>query len=203
MKLSPQLDEKQRKQFELLYDLYIEWNQKINVISRKDIENLYEHHVLHSLSIAKYIQFAPKTKVVDLGTGGGFPGVPLAIMFPEVSFTLMDGTKKKLKVIDEVCQAIEVKNATTLHQRAEEHKMKYDYMTCRAVADFSILKKYMHRLISNEHKQGIPNGMLALKGGEVKKELKSAGINHAEIIPITDYFEQDFFSNKHLIYIQI
>ena len=202
-KYFPNLTETQRTQIESLGQLYLEWNEKINVISRKDIQNLYIHHVLHSFSIAKFVSFSEKAKVIDIGTGGGFPGMPLAILFPETSFTLLDSTRKKLRVIDEVAQATGIKNITTVHQRVEEHKGKYHFVVTRAMASLSKLYRYSQRLINKDHCQGLPNGLIALKGGQLKEELKEARIKHEEIVELSDYFQEDFFSTKQLIYIQI
>jgi len=202
-KYFPNLSDYQKEQFAALGGLYEEWNEQINVISRKDIENLYLHHVLHSLSIAKYIQFVPEAKVIDIGTGGGFPGVPLAIVFPDTQFTLLDSTRKKLKVINEVAEEIGLKNITTVHQRAEEHKLKYHFVITRAMASMTKLYSYSQRLVEKTHCQGLPNGLIALKGGLLKEELNEARIKHEEIINLTDYFEEAFFETKQLIYIQI
>lgn len=199
----PNLDEDQKSKLGALGGLYQEWNAKINVISRKDIDNLYLHHVLHSLSIAKFVDFSPEAKVIDIGTGGGFPGVPLAIYFPETQFTLLDSTRKKLRVIDEVCDAIDIKNIRTVHHRAEEHKSKYHFIITRAMANMSSLFRFSQRLVLRDHIQGLPNGLIALKGGSLTDEMKEANIKHEEIIELTDYFEEDFFSTKRLIYIQI
>jgi 16S rRNA (guanine527-N7)-methyltransferase len=202
-KYFPKLSDHQQEQLSALGGLYEEWNKKINVISRKDIDNLYLHHVLHSLSIAKYVQFVPKAKVIDIGTGGGFPGVPLAILFPETQFTLLDGTRKKLKVIDEVSETIGLKNVKTIHQRAEEHKLKYHFVVTRAMANMTKLYSYSQQLIEKTHCQGLPNGLIALKGGLLEAELKEARIKHEDIVNLTEYFEEDFFETKQLIYIQI
>jgi len=198
----PDLDSDQILKFDQLFDLYKYWNDQINVISRKDIDNFYLHHVLHSLSIAKFVQFEKETKVLDLGTGGGFPGIPLAILFPEVNFNLLDATRKKLTVINEVAQALNIPNIKTWHQRAEEHSGKYNFVVCRAVADISILKNYTIKLMESAHSQALPNGLIALKGGDLKAELKNANINHAEIVELKTYFEESFFETKQLIYVQ-
>lgn len=196
------LSTSQKDCFDQLFKLYKFWNDKINVISRKDIDNFYLHHVLHSLSIAKYVTFEIQSKVMDLGTGGGFPGLPLAIMYPEVQFDLLDSTRKKLTVIDEVANELGIQNIRTIHQRAEQHSESYNFVVCRAVADISILKRYTDKLITKLPGQALPNGLIALKGGDVKSELKAAKIHHAEIVELKEYFEEEFFETKHLIYIQ-
>ena len=167
-KYFPNLTETQREQFTALYDLYLDWNSKINVISRKDITNLYEHHVLHSLGIAKYTQFAPGTTIMDLGTGGGFPGIPLAILFPEVKFHLVDSIGKKVRVASEIATAIGLKNVTFRHCRAEEEKQKFDYVVSRAVMPLTDLLKIIRKNISTEQRNALPNGLICLKGGELE-----------------------------------
>lgn len=197
------LTQNQKQQFSQLGNLYKEWNDKINVISRKDIDNIYLHHVLHSLAIAKVIDFQKGSQVLDLGTGGGFPGIPLAIMFPEVNFTLIDGTRKKIKVVNEVANAIDLSNAKGLHVRAEEHKVKYDFVVTRAVALVEKLVGWTHNLIHDDHQNIMPNGIIALKGGNVKKEIKQAPNKvFADIYPISDIFSEEYFEEKSVIYIQ-
>ena len=198
------LSDRQIEQFGKLQELYEEWNQKINVISRKDIEHLTERHVLHSLSIAKFVSFNPGTKILDLGTGGGFPGIPLAILFPECEFHLVDGTKKKILVVQEITNALKLINVKPEHVRAEELKSKYDFVTARAVTSFERLLPWAAGRISNQQQNAIPNGLLALKGGDLTDELKWIGSNYYhEQVPIQKYFPNDHFQEKYLIYIQI
>lgn len=170
LKYFPDLTEEQRRQFAALYDLYIDWNAKINVISRKDIENLYEHHVLHSLGIAKVIRFRPGTSIMDLGTGGGFPGIPLAILFPDVKFHLVDSIGKKVRVATEVANAIGLKNVTFRHARAEEEKQLFDFVVSRAVMPLADLVKIIKKNISLRQQNVLPNGLICLKGGELEHE---------------------------------
>lgn len=200
----PQLSEAQIKQFQGLQSLYAEWNMQINVISRKDIENLYLHHVLHSLAIAKYIQFKPGTDILDLGTGGGFPGIPLAILFPECRFLLVDSIGKKLKVVDEVAEAIGLSNIETRHIRVEEIKdRKFDFVVTRAVATLDKLFYWSKKLIKTKHINALPNGIIALKGGDVRAEIKLLPRGeYAEITPLQKYFKESFFEEKALVYIQ-
>lgn len=200
----PELDDKQKGQIEALFDLYKEWNEKINVISRKDIDNLYLHHVQHSLALTKYIRFQKGTKVLDLGTGGGFPGIPLAIRFPEVQFILIDGTRKKLQVAREVAEAIGLKNVDIQHIRAEEYKGKVDFVVSRAVAPLNQLLSWSRPLISSRSTHAIPNGLLAFKGGKVEKELKELPPGeYYELQPFSSYFDEDYFDEKYLIYLQV
>ena len=189
------LTEEQRTQFAALYDLYTDWNSKINVISRKDIQNLYEHHVLHSLGIAEIINFKPGTKIMDLGTGGGFPGIPLAIMFPECQFHLVDSIGKKVRVATEIATAIGLKNVTFRHCRAEEEKQKFDFVVSRAVMPLADLLKIIRKNISKEQKNGLPNGLICLKGGELEKE-RSAVKGLVEETALSDYFSEEYFETK-------
>lgn len=187
----------------MLLPLYMEWNEKINVISRKDIENLYSHHVLHSLVIGKLLTLKPGSDILDLGTGGGFPGIPLAILFPEVNFTLMDGTAKKLKVVTDIVEKTELSNVTILHQRAEEHKGKYDFVVSRAVAAIDKLYIWARPLIKNESNHALPNGLISLKGGQLQTELKSLQKRTFwEKLPIHKYLKEDYFVDKYIIYVQ-
>ena len=172
LKYFPQLSEEQQRQFDALDALYRDWNAKINVISRKDIDNLYEHHVLHSLAIAKVINFRPGTEILDFGTGGGFPGIPLAIMFPECHFKLIDGTGKKIRVAQEVAQAIGLKNCEPAHLRGEEEKGKYDFVVSRAVMPLPDLMKIVRKNISKTQRNALPNGVICLKGGDLQAELR-------------------------------
>lgn len=199
----PDLTEKQLSQFEQLWDLYHDWNQKINVISRKDIDNLYNNHILHSLAIAKYISFSEGSRVLDLGTGGGFPGIPLAILFPEVEFTLIDGIKKKINVCNEVIGSIRLTNAKAYQRRAEESKEKHHFVVTRAVAKIDKLIGWSRKLISNQQKNRVPNGLIALKGGDIEEEMKLLPKwEYHEVVPITMYFPEDAFEEKFLVYVQ-
>ena len=199
----PDLSEKQIEQFSQLGELYADWNQKINVISRKDIHNLYVHHVLHSLAIAKFMKFNPEAEIMDLGTGGGFPGIPLAILFPESRFTLIDGTRKKITVVKEIVQAIGLENVKALQMRAEEHKHKYDFVITRAVAKLNLLVEWSFKLMKKTDRHIMPNGIIALKGGNLKDEiLELPQGNYTEVIPLETFFEEAFFDTKFLIYVQ-
>ena len=202
LKFFPQLTEEQQRQLAMLDGLYRDWNAKINVISRKDIDNLYEHHVLHSLAIAEMIRFKPGTKVMDLGTGGGFPGIPLAIMFPETTFHLVDSIGKKIKVCQEVANALQLKNITTQWCRAEEIKDKYHFVVSRAVMPLADLVKIIKKNISTEQINALPNGIICLKGGELEKETLPLK-KQTEIYPLTDYFEEPFFETKKIVYTQL
>lgn len=198
----PKLTEKQTEQFAALYDLYYDWNSKINVISRKDIENLYIHHVLHSLAIAKYITFKPGTTIMDMGCGGGFPGIPLAIMFPDVQFHLVDSIGKKVRVAGEIAAAIGLENVRTSHSRAEEIKDKYSFVVSRAVMQLPDLVKICRKNISKEQFNALPNGIICLKGGDLQAETK-AFRNSCEIVDVSDYFSEEFFNDKKVVYVQI
>jgi len=202
LKYFPNLTQDQISKFEQLNELYHDWNAKINVISRKDIDNLYEHHVLHSLAIAEMIRFKPGTKVMDLGTGGGFPGIPLAIMFPETSFHLVDSIGKKIRVCQEVANALSLQNVTTQWCRAEEIKDKYHFVVSRAVMPLVDLVKIIKKNISTEQINALPNGIICLKGGELEKETLPLK-NQTEIYPLTDYFEEPFFETKKIVYTQL
>ena len=199
-----QLDAGQLAKFEAMLDIYSEWNEKINVVSRKDISNLYLHHVLHSLAIAKFIQFKNGAKVLDLGTGGGFPGIPLAILFPQVHFTLVDGIGKKIAVVHEVTSALDLNNVTAKHIRAEEIKNeKFDLVVTRAVAGADKLLQWSRKLISTRHLHLYPNGIIALKGGNIKEELALLPKGeYAEYVAVSDYFKEEYFIEKFILYIQ-
>jgi len=224
-KYFPNLTEEQRQRFLALDALYHDWNAKINVISRKDIDNLYEHHVLHSLAIALFTNFRPGTRVLDLGTGGGFPGIPLAIYFPEVQFHLVDSIGKKIRVCNEVIGALGLQNVTTQHARAEEIKYvpnpkklkkgaaeapadpsllpaRFDYVVSRAVMPLADLVKISRRHISQQCQNALPNGLIALKGGELENE---AGAVRAEklITSLSDYFTEEYFQTKKVVYVQL
>ncbi len=198
----PDLTEKQKEQFAALYDLYADWNSKINVISRKDIENLYERHVLHSLGIAKAYSFRAGTTFLDIGTGGGFPGIPLAIFFPECKFLLLDSIGKKVKVATEVAVAIGLTNVSFRHARAEEEKGKFDFVVSRAVMPLADLVKIARKNISSDHKNAIPNGLICLKGGELAHEVLPFK-NVADITDLSDCFEGEFFETKKVVYVQL
>ncbi len=192
----------QLSQFEQLYDLYFDWNSKINVISRKDIENLYIHHVLHSLAIAQVIHFRAGTTILDVGTGGGFPGIPLAILFPEVQFTLIDSIGKKIKVGTEVSNAIGLKNIVLKHLRVQEEKAKFDFVVSRAVMPLDDLVKLVKKNIKKECKNAIPNGLICLKGGELQHEILLYK-NIADTYEVSDYFKEEFFKTKKVVYLPL
>lgn len=200
LKYFPDLTEEQKRQFAALYDLYLDWNSKINVISRKDIENLYEHHVLHSLGIAKVIRFKPGTKVMDLGTGGGFPGIPLAILFPEVQFHLVDSIGKKVRVATEIAGSIGLKNVTTRHARAEEEKQLFDFVVSRAVMPLTDLLKIIRKNISPKQQNALPNGLICLKGGELEKETMPVK-NKTMMWNLKEFFGEEFFETKKVVYV--
>ena len=200
LKYFPDLTEEQKRQFAALYDLYTDWNSKINVISRKDIENLYEHHVLHSLGIAKVIRFKPGTKVMDLGTGGGFPGIPLAILFPEVQFHLVDSIGKKVRVATEIAGSIGLKNVTTRHARAEEEKQLFDFVGSRAVMPLTDLLKIIRKNISPKQQNALPNGLICLKGGELERETMPVK-NKTTMWNLKEFFGEEFFETKKVVYV--
>lgn len=199
-KYFPRLSERQIHQFEMLQPLYEDWNTKINVISRKDIGNLYEHHVLHSLAIAEAVRFKTGTSILDFGTGGGFPGIPLAIMFPECKFTLIDGTGKKIMVANEVIKAVGLENVEAVHRRGEDEKGKYDFIVSRAVMPLPDIVKLMKKNISATQKNASPNGMFVLKGGEIEAEVAPYR-KHIEVTEISTWFDEDWFKNKYVIYL--
>ena len=202
LKYFPDITEEQKKQFAALYDLYTEWNAKINVISRKDIENLYEHHVLHSLAIARVIQFRAGSRIMDLGTGGGFPGIPLAILFPEVHFHLVDSIGKKVRVSTEVATAIGLKNVTFRHARAEEEKQTFDFVVSRAVMPLADLIKIIKKNISVKQQNALPNGLICLKGGELEHE--AMPFKHKTVMHnLSDEFEEEFFKTKKVVYVTV
>ena len=198
----PHLTDKQIEQFKALQALYEDWNQKINVISRKDISNLYSHHVLHSLAIAKAINFKDGTTIMDFGTGGGFPGIPLAIMFPNCKFKLIDGTGKKIMVANEVIKAIGLTNVVAEHIRGEEEKEKYNFIVSRAVMPLPDLIKIVKKNISKEQNNALPNGVIVLKGGNTEGEIHDHK-KLAEITPLSNWFKDDWFKEKSLIYIPL
>jgi len=202
LKYFKNLTEEQTKQFEALDTLYHDWNSKINVISRKDIDNLYEHHVLHSLSIAEIIHFKPGSAVMDLGTGGGFPGIPLAILFPETNFLLVDSVRKKTTVCQEVINALGLKNVEVRWCRAEEVKEKFDFVVSRAVMPLSDLVKLIRKNIDSTQMNAMPNGLICLKGGELEHETLSHK-NHTIITPISEFFDEDYFQTKSVVYVSL
>lgn len=199
-KYFPNLSQRQKEQFNNLDTLYREWNAKINVISRKDIDNLYEHHVLHSMAIARIVRFKPSTSILDFGTGGGFPGIPLAILFPECRFRLIDGTGKKVNVAAEIAKAIGLENVEAIHQRGEEEKGKFDFIVSRAVMPMSDLVKIVSKNISRKQHNPIANGILALKGGNLSAELKPYH-KIIEVTPISQFFDEEWFREKSVIYL--
>lgn len=200
-KYFPELSEKQKQQFEMLDALYRDWNAKINVISRKDIDNIYVHHVLHSLAIAKAIRFKDGSRILDFGTGGGFPGIPLAIMFPNCKFRLIDGTGKKIMVANEVAKSLGLENVEAVHRRGEEEKGEYDFIVSRAVMQLPLLVKIIQKNISKKEQNALPNGLLCLKGGDLKEELKPYQ-NIVDVMPLENMFDEEWFKeDKKLIYL--
>lgn len=198
----PNLTDIQKEQFKNLDTVYRDWNEKINVISRRDIDNLYLHHVLHSLAIAKFIQFKPNTKIIDLGTGGGFPGIPLAILFPQCDFKLVDSINKKITVVNAVVEALNLQNVTTQHARVEELKVKCDFVVTRAVAKVDKLLPWCRKVLSNTHQNLYPNGLIALKG-DLKDEINLLPkFEYRETIAIRKYFDDPYFDEKFILYIQ-
>ena len=197
-----QLTEHQEQQFAALDVLYRDWNSKINVISRKDIDNLYEHHVLHSLAIAKVLPFQPHTEILDVGTGGGFPGIPLAILFPECRFTLIDSIGKKIKVAQEVATALGLTNVECIQERAEEEKRKFDFVVSRAVMPLPDLVRLVQKNVSNKQRNAVPNGLVVLKGGDLREELRSFQ-KRAEITEISTLFRGEWFDTKRVIYLPL
>lgn len=201
-KYFPDLTPEQDKQFDMLPALYTEWNERINLISRKDIENLEERHILHSLAIAKIIQFKPSTKVMDVGTGGGFPGIPLAILFPEVKFVLVDSTGKKIMVVNEILTALGLKNVKAIKQRAEEVDGHFDFIISRAVAPLPVFVKWVKQKIIKKSKNTLNNGILYLKGGDLDQELSELGREYA-VYDLDIVFSEEFFNSKSLVYLPV
>ena len=197
-----QLTEHQEQQFAALDVLYRDWNSKINVISRKDIDNLYEHHVLHSLAIAKVLPFQPHTEILDVGTGGGFPGIPLAILFPECRFTLIDSIGKKIKVAQEVATALGLTNVECIQERAEEEKRKFDFVVSRAVMPLPDLVRLVQKNVSTKQRNAVPNGLVVLKGGDLRDELRPFQ-KRAEITEISTLFRGEWFDTKRVIYLPL
>ena len=198
----PQLTEQQQRQFAALDALYRDWNAKINVISRKDIDNLYPHHVLHSLGIAKVITFRPGTHVMDIGTGGGFPGIPLAILFPDVQFHLLDSIGKKIKVAQSVADALELTNVRTSHKNVMEEKEKYDFVVSRAVMQMEDLVRLVRKNVHHEQRNSLPNGLICLKGGDIQQEMRP--FKHCcDVWPLHTYFEEEVFETKKVAYVTL
>ncbi len=203
-KYFPELSEDQLNKMEKLGQLYKEWNQKINVVSRKDIDNIYSHHILHSLAIAKAMPLMPNAKILDLGTGGGLPGIPLAILYPKTTFKLIDGTRKKIKVVNAIIEALGLSNAKGFQLRAEETKEKFDFVICRAVASIDKLYEWSSPLISNRHLHSMPNGLITLKGGDIEAEMKLLPkFVYYDILEIQDYFPEPQFESKVMVYAQV
>lgn len=203
LKYFPNLSEKQKEQFAALYDLYADWNSKINVISRKDIENLYEHHVLHSLAIPKILTFKDGTTIMDVGTGGGFPAIPLAIFYPNCQFHLVDSIGKKIRVATEISNAIGLTNTTFAHERVEDEKQKFDFIVSRAVMPLGDLVRLTQKNVKQKGQQNaLPNGLICLKGGELENEVK-AFKNRASLFDINNFFEEEYFETKKAVYLPL
>lgn len=197
----PDLNPNQIEQFSALEDCYRYWNEQINVVSRKDIDALYERHVLHSLGIAKVISFSPEARILDVGTGGGFPGIPLAILFPKTEFVLVDSIGKKIKVVNEIAQSIGVNNVTAYHQRAESTRGKFDFVVTRAVTKMKGLVAWTHSKIDPVSRHSIGNGIIALKGGDLNDELRA--YPQSSIYKLSDYFDQTFFETKVVVHLPL
>ncbi len=203
LKYFPNLTDKQKDQFAQLLPLYQEWNSQINVVSRKDIDLLYERHVLHALAIAKVAKFNPGTSILDLGTGGGFPAIPLAIFFPEVQFTAVDSIGKKIKVVNEVAKALNLDNIIGIHSRVEDIKTKHDFIVSRAVAELLQIISWSRKLLKPKHSNIMPNGYWILKGGNLKEEIKALRNNeYVEKHPIWKLYQEEFFEEKYVLYVQ-
>lgn len=202
LKYFPDLTEKQKSQIKELLPLYQDWNARINVVSRKDIDQLYERHVLHSLAIAKFTSFSAGSKILDVGTGGGFPGIPLAILFPECQFHLVDSIRKKITVVEEVANAIGLNNLTAEHERMEKVKGTYDFVVSRAVAQTKQLFIWAHQKVSENQRNDLDNGMIMLKGGDLEKEMKEFGRPFVEK-DLSDFFSEEFFETKKIIYVPV
>lgn len=200
LKYFPDLTERQREQFAAMYDLYVLWNSQINVISRKDIEQLYLHHVLHSLAIARVLRFTAGTEIMDVGCGGGFPGIPLAVMFPECNFTLVDSIGKKIKVVNEVAAGLGMTNVKGIQARAEQIDGKFEFVVSRAVTDLPTFLKWVWPKFSKEGKNSMPNGILYLKGGDISAELVGVA-RSAMVYNISDFFDEEFFETKKVVYV--
>jgi 16S rRNA (guanine527-N7)-methyltransferase len=202
LKYFPLISDRQKEQFSMLKSLYEEWNSRINVISRKDMENFYIHHVLHSLSIAKHVIFTSGTKILDVGTGGGFPGIPLSILFPSVGFSLLDSIEKKIKVVREVSIELGLSNVNPLRMRAEEHKVRYDFVISRAVTAFPEFYKITSKNIITGGKNRIRNGIIYLKGGDITGELTGFA-DRVTIVDIKDFFSEPYFETKRIVYLPV
>jgi 16S rRNA (guanine527-N7)-methyltransferase len=202
LKYFSSLTSEQKECFGKLMELYTDWNSKINVISRKDIDELYTHHVLHSLSIAKFIQFKPGTKIIDVGCGGGFPGIPLAIMFPETHFTMVDSIGKKITVVKEISESLGLKNISAYHERAEKLSGRFDFVVSRAVTAFPAFVNLTSKLVATKNVNAIPNGIIYLKGGDFSEEIKPFR-KIADIVDISAYFDEPFFETKKIIFLPI
>jgi len=201
LKYFPDLNDRQIVQFHQLFNLYEEWNAKINVISRKDIDELYMRHVLHSLGIAKVIQFQSGSNIVDVGTGGGFPGIPLAILYPEVQFSLVDSIGKKLKVVEGISETLNINNVTSFHSRIEAIEGQYDFIVSRAVTAMPTFVKWVKPKVSKKSKHDLKNGILYLKGGDLTEELRN--YPKATIFELNNYFEEDFFETKKVVHLPL
>jgi 16S rRNA (guanine527-N7)-methyltransferase len=197
----PELSSKQIEQFSKLQELYVHWNEQINVISRKDTDNFYERHVLHSLGIAKVIQFKKDTKIMDVGTGGGFPGIPLAILFPDCDFLLVDSIGKKIKVVNEVAHELGLKNVTGIHERAEKVAGSFDFVVSRAVTQMPEFITWVKNKVSKTSKNSLPNGILYLKGGDLSEEMKTVK-QWSKEYKLNDFFEGEFFETKKVVYVK-
>lgn len=202
-KYFPKLNSKQKEQIDKLFDLYFLWNSQINVISRKDIDLLYERHILHSLAIAKVCEFKPGQSVLDVGTGGGFPGIPLAILFPETKFHLVDSIGKKIKVVSEVAKGIGVKNLKATHSRAEQIDEKFDFVVSRAVTQLKDFYPWIRDKFKKDSISSLKNGVLYLKGGDLEQELKESKLKNIALYPLKDLFEEEFFETKYVVYVPV
>ena len=202
LKYFSNLSDEQQQQFAVLADLYKDWNQKINVVSRKDIDNIYLHHILHSLAIAQYIRFKDETHILDFGTGGGFPGIPLAIVFPKCRFKLIDRTAKKIKVTQEISRAIGLENVIAEQCAGEEEKSKYEFVVSRAVMPLGDLLKITRKNISKQQFNAIPNGLICLKGGDLSAEIRPFK-NILDVTPVTNWFKEAWFREKNVIYLPV
>ena len=198
----PNFTQDQKQQFAALQNLYEHWNAQINVVSRKDIDLLYKRHVLHSLGIAKVIEFKPKTSIMDVGCGGGFPGIPLALLFPETNFYLVDSIGKKIKVVNEIVQALGLKNVKAEHKRAEEVKEKFEFIVSRAVTEFPVFYRWVQNKISKKQFNNIPNGILYLKGGDLSEEFKDFK-KRVVFYDLKDHFKEEFFETKKVVYLPV
>lgn len=199
----PNLSDLQYEQLQQLGLLYQEWNSKINVISRKDIDHVYDHHILHSMAIAKFIHFKADANILDLGTGGGLPGLPMAILFPETNFRLIDGTRKKITVVQAIKDELGLKNIVARQIRAEEMKERFDFVICRAVASLDKLFEWSTPLLSKKEKHAFPNGLITLKGGDLEAEVEALPPGtYVDITPLNQYFKESFFEEKAIVYVQ-